>query len=59
MKKNLRLSTAIFKKAEKVTKDEMNKTKGTGLIGECCHMFCSISGDSIGELIYFLPSEEE
>ncbi len=53
MKKQLRLSKAIFDKKEKMTIDEMKNVKGESLASDCCRMFCSVCGDSICELIYF------
>jgi len=59
MKKQLRLSHVIFKNVEKITRSEMEDIKGReDLYSESCHMFCRVCGDSLGELIYFLPTTD-
>jgi len=60
MKKKLRLSRAVFEKAQKMMGDEMKDVIAAtkDLAPQCCVMFCDVCGDSTGELLYFLPSTD-
>ena len=59
MRKKIRLSNVIFKKVEKINKDEMKDLKGAESIeAQYCQLLCEACGDSIAELIYMLPDTD-
>jgi hypothetical protein len=46
-------------RTKEISRKEMKNSTAGSLESECCQMFCKVSGDSIGELLFFIYEEAD